>query len=90
MGGTYYQLPAISTVAAAAHKLYLVDRKRVALYDGAMEIMSSEEASILMDSAPGTAAEAVTNLYQESKVALRVVKYADAKMLTPAQAITLS
>ena len=90
LGGTFYQLPVVSSVAAAANKLYLVDRKRVALYDGAMEITSSDQASILMDSAPGTAAEAVSNLYQENKVALKVVKYADAKLLTPAQVITLA
>jgi len=90
MGGTFYQLPAISSVAAAANKLYLVDRKRVALFDGPMEITASGQASILMDSAPGTAEEAVSNLYQENKVALKVVKYADAKLLTPAQAITLA
>jgi hypothetical protein len=90
MGGTYYQLPAIATVAAAAHKLYLVDRKRVALFDGPMEIVSSEEASILMDSAPGTASEAVTNLFQEGKVAIKVTQYVDARILTPAQVITLA
>jgi hypothetical protein len=90
LGGTYYQLPAISTVAAGAHKLYLVDRKRVALFDGPMEIMSTGEASILMDSAPGSAVEAVSNLFQENKVALKVTKYADAKLLTPAQVITLA
>ena len=91
MGGTYYQLPAISTVAAAAHKLYLVDRKRVALFDGPMEIMSSEAASLIMDSDPASQTTAQPkSLYQENKVALRLVKYADAKLLTPAQAITLA
>lgn len=91
MGGTYYQLPAISTVAAATNKLYLVDRKRVALFDGPMEIMSSEEASLIMDSDPASQTTAQPkSLYQENKVALRLVKYADAKLLTPAQAITLA
>jgi len=56
-------------------------------------IESSDEASIIFDTAPGVApanAAQPTALFQNYLVALKVTKYADAKLLSAPLVITLS
>jgi hypothetical protein len=89
-GGMYKTLPALASMAAPVGKLYLIDRKRVAVYDGALLIAASDEASIVMDSAPGTSVEAATNLFQTELTALKVTKYADANLLSAPTVISLT
>ncbi|WP_075359817.1 hypothetical protein [Caballeronia sordidicola] len=89
-GGVYKGLPVLPSLAAPAGKLYLLDRTRIAVYDGAQVIEAAEDASIIMDTAPGAAAEPATNLFQENKVALKITKYADAHLLSAPTVITLS
>ncbi|OXC78538.1 HK97 family phage prohead protease [Caballeronia sordidicola] len=89
-GGVYRTLPALATNAAPDNKLFLLDRKRVAVYDGALIIEQSDEASIVLDTAPGTPGLPVAHLFQEGLVALKITKYADSKLLSAPHVITLA
>jgi hypothetical protein len=92
-GGTYKTLSALASLAAPANTLFLVDRTRITVYDGQLLIESSDEASVVFDTAPGVApanAAQPTALFQSGLVALKVTKYADAKLLSAPLVITLS
>ncbi|CAB3746432.1 hypothetical protein [Paraburkholderia humisilvae] len=89
-GGTYRTLPALPTMAAPDNTLFLVDRKRVAVFDGPMLIDSTIQADIVMDTAPGSENSAPVSMFQKNLKALKVTKYADAKLLTKPLVITLS
>jgi hypothetical protein len=91
-GGSYYGMPCLPTNAAAAGKLYLVDVHQVATFDGPTTVERSEQASLVLDSAPGTAPATTaqpTSMFQKNQVAFKVVRYADASLLVPAQVISL-
>ncbi|BAO86011.1 HK97 family phage prohead protease [Caballeronia cordobensis] len=88
-GGMFKNIPALPSMAAEDGKLYLLDRKRVAVHDGETFIEESTEASIVMDSAPN-ATMASVSLFQKNMRALKITRYADAKLLSAPQVITLS
>jgi len=89
-GGVFMTLPAVPTMAAAGGKLYLVDVTRTAVFDGPQFVERSEEADLIMDTVPDSAASAPVRLYQSSKTALKITKYYDAKPIVPATVITLA
>ncbi|AMM13889.1 hypothetical protein AX768_07020 [Burkholderia sp. PAMC 28687] len=89
-GGVYKGAQALASLAAPAGKLFLVDRARLAVFDGPQIIESTDEASIVMDSAPGAAVEGPTHLFQSELVALKVTKFADARLLSAPLVINLS
>jgi hypothetical protein len=89
-GGVYMTLPAIASLAVPAGKLFLQDVKRIAVFDGPQIVARSEQASIVMDSAPASAASAPVNMFQNNMTALKITKYADAQILAAPQVITLA
>lgn len=89
-GGTYYGLPALPALLAPAGTLFLVDAARTAVYDGPLVVDRAEHASIRVDSAPDTSSTALTHLFQESKTALRVVKYADLHAMSAPVLLTVA
>lgn len=89
-GGSYYGLPALPVLAAPANTLFLADATRTAVYDGPMEILRSDEASVVLDSDPATSALRPTNLFSENKTAFRVSKFADLHLMTAPVAVSVS
>ncbi|WP_321899715.1 hypothetical protein [Paraburkholderia heleia] len=89
-GGTYYGLPALPVLAAPANQLLLVDVKRTAVYDGKQEIERSNQADIIMDSAPNATMTPTLHLFMESATAMRVTKFFDIKPLVAPVAITVA
>ncbi|WP_243772051.1 HK97 family phage prohead protease [Burkholderia anthina] len=87
-GGVFKNIAAVPSMAAPVGKLYLVDRKRVAVHDGATFVEVSDEATIIMDSAPDSTMTPV-NLFEKNWRALKITKYADAKLLSAPLVITL-
>ncbi|KGR93873.1 HK97 family phage prohead protease [Burkholderia sp. ABCPW 111] len=85
-GGTYKTLQAIPSLAVPAGKLILVDVKRTAVFDGPQWIERSNQADITVDTPDG---QKVVHLLQENKTALKITKYADAKIIASPQVITL-
>ncbi|HDR9339130.1 hypothetical protein NIB78_03025 [Burkholderia multivorans] len=85
-GGTYKTLQAIPSLAVPAGKLILVDVKRTAVFDGPQWIERSNQADITVDTSDGPK---VIHLLQENKTALKITKYADAKVIAVPQVITL-
>ncbi len=85
-GGTYKALQAIPSLAVPAGKLILVDVKRTAVFDGPQWIERSNQASVEVDTPDGPK---VIHLMQENKTALKITKYADAKVIAAPQVITL-
>ncbi|WP_059731088.1 hypothetical protein [Burkholderia cepacia] len=86
-GGTYKTLQAIPSLAVPAGKLILVDVKRTAVFDGPQWIERSNQADITVDTPDGPK---VIRLLQENKTALKITKYADAKVIAVPQVITIS
>jgi HK97 family phage prohead protease len=89
-GGRYMQLPAVASLAVPADTLYLVDVKRAAVYDGAMTIERTSEASIVLDTNPAGSSAVAVSMFQNGMVALKVTKYCDAAMIVPATVVSLS
>jgi len=89
-GGVFMGLPALSSLAMPANKLLLIDRSRVAIYDGPSTIEKSEEANVVFDNAPGSAVEAPLSMFQNHMVALKVVRYFDAAFLNAPLVVTLA
>ncbi|MDQ7982172.1 hypothetical protein QYH69_33660 [Paraburkholderia sp. SARCC-3016] len=89
-GGVYKTLPAISSLAVPAGKLILQDATRIAVFDGPQMVDRSQEASIIMDTAPTIDMSATLHTFQQSMTALRIIKYADAKVIAAPQIITLA
>ncbi|KGC03157.1 hypothetical protein DM81_3273 [Burkholderia multivorans] len=85
-GGTYKTLQAIPSLAVPDGKLILVDVKRTAVFDGPQWIERSNQADITVDTSDGPK---VIHLLQENKTALKITKYADAKIIAAPQVITL-
>lgn len=85
-GGTYRTLQAIPSLAVPDGKLILVDVKRTAVFDGPQWIERSNQADITVDTSDGPK---VIHLLQENKTALKITKYADAKIIAAPQVITL-
>lgn len=85
-GGTYKTLQAISSLAVPHGKLILVDVKRTAVFDGPQIIAKSNQADVVVDTPDGPK---VVRLLQENKTALKITKYADAKVIAAPQLITL-
>ncbi|OWJ59140.1 hypothetical protein [Paraburkholderia caledonica] len=88
-GGSFYQLPAVASLAVPDGKLILQDIKRIAVFDGPQYVDRSIEADIVMDSDPKTATSEPLRLFQENMTALKIIKYADAKIIAAPQVITL-
>jgi HK97 family phage prohead protease len=92
-GGFYLGVPAVASLAMPANTLHLIDRSRLAVYDGPQIIELSEQAAIVFDSAPGSApanTSQPTALFQKNMVALKVTRYFDAKLLSQPLVVTLS
>lgn len=87
-GGSYYGLPALPVLACPPHSLFLVDAARTAVYDGPQLVERSNQADVVLDSAP-TAAMTPVHLFQENKTALKVTKWADAHLMTNPVAVTV-
>jgi len=85
-GGTYRTLQAIPSLAVPDGKLILVDVKRTAVFDGPQWIERSNQADIAVDTSDGPK---VVHLVQENKTALKITKFADAKIIAAPQVITL-
>ncbi|KWB97325.1 hypothetical protein WL51_29740 [Burkholderia ubonensis] len=85
-GGTYKTLQAVPSLAVPDGKLILVDVKRTAVFDGPQWIERSNQADIAVDTSDGPK---VIHLLQENKTALKITKYADAKIIAAPQVITL-
>ncbi|KVT28345.1 hypothetical protein [Burkholderia ubonensis] len=85
-GGTYKTLQAIPSLAVPDGKLILVDVKRTAVFDGPQIIAKSNQADVVVDTPDGPK---VIRLLQENKTALKIIKYADAKIIAAPQIITL-
>ncbi|EDT02391.1 hypothetical protein BamIOP4010DRAFT_4103 [Burkholderia ambifaria IOP40-10] len=85
-GGTYKTLQAIPSLAVPDGKLILVDVKRTAVFDGPQWIERSNQADITVDTPDGPK---VVHLLQENKTALKITKYADAKVIAAPQIVTL-
>ncbi|CAJ2750416.1 hypothetical protein [Burkholderia pseudomallei] len=85
-GGTYKTLQAIPSLAVPDGKLFLVDVKRTAVFDGPQWIERSNQAEIAVDTPDGPK---VVHLLQENKTALKITKYADATIVAVPQVITL-
>ncbi|BAX57216.1 hypothetical protein [Burkholderia stabilis] len=85
-GGTYKTLQAIPSLAVPEGKLILADVKRTAVFDGPQWIERSNQADITVDGSEGSK---VVHLLQENKTALKITKYADAKIIAAPQVITL-
>jgi HK97 family phage prohead protease len=91
-GGTFYQLPALPVLAMPNGTLMLVDAKRTAVYDGPMTVERSNEASIILDTAPGSApanASQPLSLFQEHMTALKLTKFADYNLLVSPVAVSV-
>lgn len=80
-GGTYYGLPALPVLACPPHSLFLVDAARTAVYDGPQLVERSNQADVVLDSAP-TADMTPVHLFQGNKTALKVTKWADAHLMS--------
>lgn len=89
-GGTYKTLPAIASLAVPPGKLILQDVQRIAVFDGPEIVERSNEASIVMDTAPSTATSTPVSMFQQNMTALKITKYADANLLAAPQIITLA
>ena len=87
-GGSYYGLPALPVLAAPAHTLLLVDAARTAVFDGPQMVERSNEASVVLDSAP-TSAMTPVHLFQEHQTALKITKWADAHLMSNPVAVTV-
>lgn len=88
-GGVYKTLPVLASLAVPAGKLILQDIKRIALFDGPQYIERSIQASIVMDSDPKNATSAPVHTFQENMTALKIIKYADAKLIAVPQIVTV-
>lgn len=91
-GGTFYQLPALPVLAMPNGVLMLVDAKRTAVYDGAMTVERSNQASLVMDSAPGAGAALTAqpvSMFQGNMTALKLTKWADYKLLVNPVAVAV-
>lgn len=88
-GGSFYQLPALASLAVPDGKLILQDIKRIAVFDGPQYVARSIEADIVMDSDPKNATSKPVRLFQENMTALKIIKYADAKLIAVPQIVTV-
>lgn len=88
-GGEYYGLPALPVLAMPPHTLFLVDAARTAVYDGPQLVERSNQADVVLDSAP-TAAMTPVHLFQENKTAFKVTKWADAHLMSNPVAVTVA
>ncbi|MGC5832032.1 hypothetical protein LDP08_15875 [Ralstonia pseudosolanacearum] len=87
-GGFYKTLPVLPVLAAPERTLFLVDAARTAVYDGPQMVERSNQADVVLDSAP-TAEMMRTHLFQENKTALKVTKYADVSLMTNPVAVAV-
>lgn len=91
---SYKTRPVIQSLAVPADTLWLVQANRVSITDPfGNEVSRTDQASIVMDSAPGDApanASQPVGLFQENMSALKIVRKLSAKLLSPVQVIELA
>lgn len=88
-GGSYYGLPALPVLAAPPHTLFLVDAARTAVFDGPQLVERSNQADVVLDTAP-TADMTPVHLFQQNRTAMKVTKWADAHLMTNPVAVTVA
>ncbi|MEY1593816.1 hypothetical protein AB3K92_33940 [Burkholderia sp. Bmkn7] len=89
-GGTFYDLPALAVLAMPEGLLFLVDAQRTAVFDGPQIIERSNEADIVMDTAPSGSNTTVTRLFQTNQTAFKITRYADYKLMVNPVAVTVA
>ncbi|MDS0850500.1 hypothetical protein [Burkholderia cenocepacia] len=89
-GGTFYDLPALAVLAMPEGLLFLVDAQRTAVFDGPQIIERSNEADIVMDTAPSGGNTTVTRLFQTNQTAFKITRYADYKLMVNPVAVTVA
>ncbi|MBC8735614.1 hypothetical protein F6X40_01880 [Paraburkholderia sp. UCT31] len=88
-GGFWNGLACLPVLAAPSGTLLLADVKRTAVYNGAMVIEHSDQANIVMDSAP-TGSMAAQSMFTTNTTAFRVTRYADVKLLVNPVALNVA
>ncbi len=78
----------LPVLAAPPQTLLLVDAARVAIYDGPQLVERSNQADVVLDTAPA-ADMTRTHLFQENKTALKVTKWDDAHLMTNPVAVSV-
>ncbi|MCR4466537.1 hypothetical protein [Burkholderia sp. SCN-KJ] len=89
-GGTFYDLPALAVLAMPDGLLFLVDAQRTAVFDGPQIIERSNEADIVMDTAPNGSNATITRLFQTNQTAFKITRYADYKLMVNPVAVTVA
>ena len=89
-GGTFLGTPVVVSDGLASNTMVLVDAGGIAAASGAIEIASSGQAALQMDSAPTNppvAATIATSLWQHNLTAIKIARYFGAERLGNSVAI---
>ncbi|WP_234745288.1 hypothetical protein [Burkholderia sp. WTPI3] len=89
-GGTFYDLPALAVLAVPNGQLFLVDAQRTAVFDGPQIIAQSDDADIVLDTAPDTAGTASVSMFTTDQTAFKITRYVDYKLMVNPVAVTVA